>query len=383
MSLAGYHDSEELTIWYGDWDDFFEDKDVGARPGRKVEWLEKHGWCIDHVEIRDSTMPGAGRGAFMKRAIREGEVVMPAPLQVFENRDIFQKTVPEQLYVNYCLQPEKSNMVFFPYGPAVGAINHSKKLANVRYQWSSHPLHRADMLEMNYRQFWENIYPGALILEVVALRDLIPGEELFMDYGKAWEDAWKKHVDNWQPTLGADEYTYPEDMDDTEPLRTVKEQEINPYPKNLMTMCATPDHEREEKSQIEWYEPEGELAEYFVFCHILERSLGNNGHYEYDVSLMFYKKNNEPFTPKEYEFDKTQPKENLYVSSYVFANFSQKSTISHLSKQVDFRVPRRAIRWVEKPYLDDEHLENVFRHPIVFPSELVPQAWETAESRKE
>ena len=75
--------------------------------------------------------------------------------------------------------------LFTAYGPASGVVNHSKKLANVRYQWSSHPMHRADLLDMSYRQFWENVYPGALILELVALRDLHPGEELFMDYGDA------------------------------------------------------------------------------------------------------------------------------------------------------------------------------------------------------
>ena len=47
--------------------------------------------------------------------------------------------------------------------------------------------------------------------------------------------------------------------------------------------------------------------------------------------------------------------------------------------QVDFKVPRRAIRWSEKHYMDDEHLENAFRHPIGFPADLVPQAWQTTE----
>lgn len=304
---------QELSIWYGDWDDFFEGKELGPRQGRKVEWLDRNGWCIDNVEIRTSTIPGAGRGTFMKRRLAKGHAVMPAPLQAFKNREIFKNTEPEQLYVNYCLQPERSNMIFFPYGPAVGAINHSKKLANVRYQWSTHPMHRADILEMNYRQFWENIYPGALILEMVALRDLHPGEELFMDYGDAWAEAWDSHVEMWQPLPDAADYAYPEDMDETENLRTVVEQEINPYPNNLITMCATPDHERNEK-QIEWYEPEGELAEYMVYCHILEKRLGPNGDFVYDVSLLFFKRHNKAFTRKEYEFDRTALKEDLYVS---------------------------------------------------------------------
>lgn len=257
-------EGQELTIWYGDWDDFFEGKELGPRPGRRVDWLQKNGWCLDNVEIRESTMKGAGRGAFMKRQLPEGSAVLPAPLQVFQNRAIFQETSPEQLYVNYCLQPKNSKMVFFPYGPAVGTINHSKRLANVRYQWSSHPLHRADMLDMTYRQFWEEIYPGALILELVALRDLHPGEELFMDYGDEWEAAWKSHVANWKPPPEADSYVYPEDMDETEPLRTVIEQDTNPYPRNLITMCVTPDHRRKKPQRV-WSEPEGEWAEYMVY----------------------------------------------------------------------------------------------------------------------
>ena len=307
---------QELTIWYGDWDDVFENKELGPRQGRQVDWLDEHGWCIDNVEIRTSSVPGAGRGAFMKRRLAAGKVVLPAPLQVFKHRDIFSNTEPEQLYVNYCLQPENTNMVFFPYGPVVGAINHSKKLANVRYQWSSHPLHRADILEMNYRQFWDNIYPGALILELVALRDLHPGEELFMDYGEAWSQAWQTHVNNWQPPPNAGDYVYPEDMDETETLRTIVEQETDPYPQNLITMCATPDHERE-KHRITWYEPEGEMAEYMVYCHILEKRLSHNGDYEYDVSLLFFKDHNKPFSPKEYEFDRTANKEDLVVCVFV------------------------------------------------------------------
>lgn len=246
-------------------------------------------------------------------------------------------------------------MVFYPYGPAVGTINHCKDHPNVRYQWSSNPLHRADMLDMEYRLFWQKIYPGALILEVVATRDILPGEELLMDYGDAWERAYKKHVESWVPPLDANSYVYPEDMDDTEPLRTVLEQERDPYPDNLITMCATPDHDRE-KRHIEWYQPDGDWAEYMVYCHILDRKLSDTGDYVYDVSLIFYHSGHKPFKPEEFVFDKTAAKESLYV---------------------DVDVPRYAIRWAEKPYMDDEHLVGAFRHPAVFPADLVPKAWKT------
>lgn len=145
-------------------------------------------------------------------------------------------------------------------------------------------------------------------------------------------------------------------MDETQPLRTVAEQVNDPYPKSLITMCATPDWERNDEAHIEWREPEWEWAESMVYCHILDRTLGDNGDYVYDVSLLFFKSNLKPFKPEEYEYDPSISKDDLYI---------------------DYKVPRRAIRWSEKPYLDDEHLENVFRHPITFPEDLVARAWET------
>lgn len=104
-------------------------------------------------------------------------------------------------------------------------------------------------------------------------------------------------------------------MDETAVLRTVKEQETQPYPKNLITMCATPDWEREESAHIAWSEPEWEWAESMVYCHILDRKLGENGDFEYDVSLLFFKSDLKPFTPEEYEYDPTVSRKNLYVST--------------------------------------------------------------------
>jgi hypothetical protein len=76
-----------------------------------------------------------------------------------------------------------------------------------------------------------------------------------LDYGAAWDDAWKSHVAAWRPPPNADAYVYPADVDETLPLRTVLEQEADPYPANLMTMCVTPDwSHRENGRTIQWYE---------------------------------------------------------------------------------------------------------------------------------
>ena len=138
-------------IDYGDWD-FDENKNY-TKPARSPEWLQENGWCVDHLDIRDSSIPGIGRGAFVKRDLAAGSVIAPAPLQAFKSRKIFQRTQPEQLYVNYCLQPENSKMLFYPYGPGVNLINHSSKNTNVKFQWSTNYLHKKEWLDMNIKDF--------------------------------------------------------------------------------------------------------------------------------------------------------------------------------------------------------------------------------------
>ncbi|EEC50247.1 predicted protein [Phaeodactylum tricornutum CCAP 1055/1] len=341
----------EFTIDYGDWD--FDDNQEYTKPQRTIPNLKETGWCIDNIDIRQAMDPFMGRGAFAKRFLASGTVVAPAPLQCFEDRAVFQKTKPEQLYVNYCLQPKNSKMIFFPYGPGVGLINHSIDKANVEFKWSRNAMHHSGWLSLSYNDFWKVATPGGLILDVVATRDILPGEELFLNYGTDWDTAWGKHVQEWLPPNGANDYIYPEDMDETGILRTLQEQKINPYPENLALLCNTPDWERKESYHIDWAEPEHEWAEGMVYCHIIERTIAKNGDVEYTVALDFHTQKGKKTTRS---YNDSKPFERQYV---------------------DRKVPRRAIRWIEKPYYDDEHMERAFRHPISFPKDLVPSAWKT------
>ena len=342
------------TISYGDWDFSEKEEATAEKPQRPVEWLRRHGWCIDNLRVAASTIPEAGRGAFARHSLAKGEIVVPVPLQSFQNRKIFQKTNPEQLYVNYCLQPRNSDMIFYPYGPVFNLINHpdttrftkAGEQANVHLQWSESNFNHKAWLDLDYDEFWKVTSPGGLILELVASRDIQAGEEIVLDYGAEWEHSWREHVAAWKPPPGAEDYTYPAEMDETETLRTLKEQKSNPYPDNLVTMCSTSDWEREKEKHIVWEEPDGwEWWEGMVYCHILEREMGEHGNYVYTVAIDF---------DGNHEYDESIPLKDQYI---------------------DRRVPRRAIRFLEKPYYDDEHLKGAFRHPIQFPDHLVPDAW--------
>jgi hypothetical protein len=332
----------ELTIHYGDWD--FDDPQSYMKPSHKPEWLRKNGFCIDNIEIQPATDPQMGRGAFAIRSLPKGTVVAPAPLQIFKNRADFTKKGREALFVNYCFQPKNSDMLLFPYGPAVNLINHGGAKANVAMRWSQHKLHHSTWLYLPQKELFETATPGGLVLEVVALRDIQANEELFFDYGKDWEDAWKTHVQNWQPTVG-DGYVYPADMDETGIVRTLEEQKTQPYPSNIGTVCQTPDWHREEYGAITWYEPEWKWPSGNVWCNILDRKQGDHGDYFYTVEVMWTHK------PK---YDPNTKNKDRYI---------------------DLKVPRRAIRFVDLPYKGDEHLPGVFRHPLLFPEVLFPQTW--------
>jgi hypothetical protein len=61
-------------------------KDLGTaythydRSQRSLDWLNENGLCMDHLDIRSSTIPQAGRGAFARRFLKEGSIVGPAPV---------------------------------------------------------------------------------------------------------------------------------------------------------------------------------------------------------------------------------------------------------------------------------------------------------------
>lgn len=197
----------------------------------------------------------------------------------------------------------------------------TRSLFDKRVLHCTHHSPSLTLLSLYLLQLWMKATPGGLILEVVALRDIQPGEELYMDYGHDWEEAWNKHVQEWKPVKGAFDYVYPEEMDETAPLRTVKEQETDPYPSNLMTVCSTPDESRKKYHIVEWYE-RYEFPFRMAVCHIINRKVDEHGDLVYDVML---------------DWDgngyKNVPKKDQYV---------------------DLNVPRRAIRFVDKPNLSDQ-----------------------------
>lgn len=342
----------ELTLWDGTWDESSadDDDDTGnseddgfdddVPPIRSTDWLRRHGMCIDHIRPGQSNIPDAGRGAFASRSLPKGSVAAPSPLQLFRDRNDFAKKKGnrrqvEELFINYCFQPRGSKMLLYPYA-GFGLINHSSDNPNVEIRWStSHMNHAEQWLGLPMDQFWHMLYPGALMIEAVAIRDIEEGEEILMDYGIEWEDAWNEHAMHWKPPSSANDYVYPTEMDPTKPFRTVKEQKKNPYAPNLMTMCNTYSLDRKDNTNVKWRPNDNDWPQNLVDCEVLARTKTTQGSYVYNVSLW-----------GDWEAD-----------------------------YFEYNVPQEAIAFADRPYQSDQHLRDSFRHPIVFPDELTPALW--------
>ena len=118
------------------------------------------GECLDHVYVKDSTIPQAGKGAFARRPILLGETIIPSPMLNSWGRDIFNMDAEEtpkginkkQLVYNYMWSHPKSSLLLFPTNTAI-TINHasdrdsSKILPNAELRWS-----QTDKKSMYYLQ---------------------------------------------------------------------------------------------------------------------------------------------------------------------------------------------------------------------------------------
>lgn len=183
---------------------------------QELSWLEENGQCMDNIRPGNSTNDDAGRGAFANRFIPKGGLVAPAPMlhvanyeamRVFQPKDHPRrpgKYIPDrsgpwnyQLFLNYCFGHEESTISLCPYGLLTALINHSHEKPNARIAWSKSMRH-PEWREQPIKE-WASEFHTGLQIDFVALRDIEDGEEIFIDYGKAWEDAWQEHVRSYEP----------------------------------------------------------------------------------------------------------------------------------------------------------------------------------------
>lgn len=392
-------DSAVQQVFPASWTDAHTVSQHVTNKGKRTpEWLQQHGMCIDNLVQGSSTIPEAGRGAFATRPIAKDTVISPAPLvhildkkalDMYEPHAVLDEHGEEvhgfvmsdevstrQLLLNYCFGHKESTKLLCPLGSGTAFINHSPT-PNAAIRWSTHEsssLHKQEWLNMTVDELGDKLNIG-LMIEYVALRDIKAGEEIFINYGPEWEEAWNQHVQNWSPPQDHDdeEYVSAQEMNDLglEILYTAEEQEQHDghsYPSSVTTSCyyeyfpdevGTPDSTDEfaDASQYrvvnkEWNGVDADSPDYLFLrpCRILERHSvlsHNNAHDEFDYKVQML--NADHMRP-----DQKIPQHEVVV-------------VHH--------VPRQAIAFTDYGYSTDMHLTNAFRHEMMMDDGLFPHTW--------
>lgn len=227
---------------------------------RSLEELDRTGRCLDIVRPGKSTIPQAGRGLFATQLLPEGSLVAGTPLLQVQDQRVFEmyqgdwydkEEEPDrdhlegfQIMMNYCWKHWESRIYLCPYGAGVNYINHNTQgEPNVRVQWAEDGVmgHKAEWLMQGPEEMGFHASPG-LFMDLVATRDIQPGDEIFLDYGDEWVAAWDDHVEAWEDK----EYHHSPDYQSARDwnkengqvmLRTSKEQEEEPYPSHMELRC--------------------------------------------------------------------------------------------------------------------------------------------------
>ena len=348
---------------------------------RDLEYLQTHGKCMDNIAPGLSSIPQAGRGAFATRFIPKGGLVAPAPvlhiadknvtnmydhLENTEGKLIPNLTAPvsKQPIFNYCFGHPNSSVLLFPYSSNVAYINHDSTNYNAELRWATNFsfFHHEEWLNKSF-EFLEDQWTAGLALEFVATRDILPEEEVLINYGEQWQKAWDEHVKNWVPISKESDYnnltywTTPTEYNTGKlgygraevlnsqidmPIKTVDEQKTDPYPSNVMTKCYVdidePDEPYEEKPETmpyferDWVEDDLE-TEHTERCEILDWYKMEK--YEYD---------DEDFDEEDYDY------EHGFLYTVGLNITVDQEDISIRERHVIYGVPWRAIEFENKPY---------------------------------
>eukprot|EP00980_Cylindrotheca_fusiformis_P028673 scaffold22635_cov134-Cylindrotheca_fusiformis.AAC.1 len=308
--------------------------------------LLQSGYCLDNLRPRKSRITHAGRGAFATRQLEEGTIVAPVPVLPI-TRSALETTDSHQLLLNYCFGHKKSSTLLYPYGPWVNLVNHYTE-PNVKLQWKNGQIPLMTS---------ENIEQGSVfMMELIAIRDIQAGEEVYLDYGRAWEEAWFQHTQKWKPTR--EHYSPGYVIDDTiRLLRTETEQKDHPYPYNVQTSCfyrysdrtdeeKKPDKTSDKLRSFKWKATKGLFdLKHLRPCQVLKRKEDAKGRSAYAVRMF-----NRPGLD---EMEQIPENDMHFVTN----------------------VPRNAVRLTDKPGSTDQHLPGAFRHEITLNEELFPDSW--------
>jgi hypothetical protein len=355
-------------------------------------WLQQNGFCLDTIKEGISDIPNAGRGAFANRPIRKGEVITITPMihiadkslltmypivevedpKTGEIKQVYDKAsgpIGVQLAMNYCFGHPESSMLLFPVAPQVTLINNGHgragHVANAYIMWTkdNDPMvNPKDLLDWSIDQMAQ-LKEVSLVMKILALVDINEGEEILLDYGKAWEAAYEKYKADWKAAYeggggkeeGRHRVVHPLKAEDVrvmyheKPFETIESyRETRPYPETVRTTCFLESRDR----------PAGMV--------MIDQKYGH------DIT--------EFASPVSYELYHGS---NLHLVDIVdrheamgyFYNYTVRALLGSGNIEEVVNVPHSACTFVDDSYTSDIHTRPQFRHPMGILDSHFPNNW--------
>merc|ERR1719491_1302945 len=287
-----------------------------------------------------------------------------------KNRDGTVKN--RQLLLNYCISHEDSTMLLCPISRAILMNQCSEWVgANAKLQFDSDFDPESKVWQhKSFKEIKKEVHAGrrGLSFDVIATRDIQPGEEVFIDYGDVWEEAWKDHLKSWQPPAEHSKYySYMSvtKLTNNHDIRTTAELAKNPYADNVAVKCL-----------------------FTELYHNTDDFILPPSNWKDMSDAVLIDKYSRPggihrisFTTTDYAWDYSR------CDIYFHGDDGRRLTVGIYAKSDDVPLiftdyPSESVRFVSKTYTSDEHLPNSFRHPIGLPEKtMFPEQWKNLKSR--
>lgn len=359
---------------------------------RSQEWLETNGYCMDHIYVKESTIQQAGYGAFSRRHLKKGSVIHTSPLiaapRAFMEMN-YSGTVPptinsKQLMLNYHFGHADSTILFFPLTHAI-AINHRAVTPNARVEFSRNEKRSRYLLHRPMEDIYSEKY-SAMVLDFVALRDIAPEEEIFIDYGEKWQQAWDRHVAKWKSpcktTGGTDQsdcfessYMVTEEMNDD-----IHNPKYFRWSKVHMTVCRADDTVPWDTGQIVYLVEERPSSTKLLEDQRVRETFMEASFYDEGFDYPHHALSDGYVQPC--EILQSHPETGTLDVLYFFgASDDVPSEHTHPDlpdARVVVKYARLAahhVQHIHKPLTADWHDPQAFRHEIHIPDDNFPELW--------
>lgn len=375
---------EELTVRCSD-----SNFDGGAYYLSRYNSQDNSVVCLDqNLRVAPTSSDEAkGLGVFAKRNLKKEAILTSTPLVPVHRTemDVEDEAINEKnLMLNYLFGHPDSDLLLLPFGPMVNFINHNQQQPNAVIQWHTVKDDHQSEGSLDRREVYHHpemlhvpadtvvkAHGKGLMMDIVALRDIQGGGEIFLDYGSTWQEAWDAHraeFESIKRKLSETDISYISAereialIEDEPYYRTLSEQGTEPYPDNLQFYCFYEQHDDENQDDpkdsyrrtqglsrggfqhFSWFDHEDHPC--MRPCTIVQRYQDEDeDEPRYSVEMF---KNDNPHV--------------MYYCT--------------ISKDYFYKdVPESDIRLLDKPYTTDVFRREAFRQAIGVPEGFYPDAW--------